>query len=468
MSRSHARRTRTTSVALPTVPSARSLPASVSASAARQRRRAILVLAAVMIVAAADSGALGATAVPIRRSLGISNAQVGLLGTASALAAGVAVLPMGQLTDRVNRVRLLSYSIAVWSLAMVVTALAPSYLVLILARVLLGAATTTAGPTLASLVGDLFGPGERARIWSLLLSGQLVGLGIGSVVGGELAVLFSWRAGFGWLALPGALVALAVALGVPEPVRTQRPEGSADVRRLAGAVRHVLSIRTNVLIIVATFLGYTFLGGARTFAVELLRSRYAVPQAVASLILLAIGVGGLAGMVLAGRRADRLRRHGHGRSRIGLASFGYLAAAALFALGLLSSTAAITVPLFVLAAAALAMPDAPLNAVRLDIVEPWLWGRAEGVRSCLYTAAHAVAPVSFGMISGLVGASRSAVLAPANGAALATTFLIMLAPVFVAGLVLLGARHRHDADVMHASRRAVTRPREPPAARAGG
>ncbi len=155
--------------------------------------------------------------------------------------------------------------------------------------------------------------------------------------------------------------------------------------------------------------------------------------------------------VLAGRVADRLLRRGRPSARVGVGTVGYLAAAALFIPGLLSPWLVVSVPLFVLGGAALAAPDSPLNAARLDIMHPRLWGRAEGVRTVLQMLAYAAAPLVFGFVSGLLGGPGGSggvgATSRANGNALAETFLIMLIPLAIAGLALLRARRSYPCDV---------------------
>lgn len=137
----------------------------------------------------------------------------------------------------------------------------------------------------------------------------------------------------------------------------------------------------------------------------------------------------------------------------------YLAAAVLFAPAIISSALIISVPLFLLAVAALAAPNAPLDAARLDIMHPLLRGRAEGVRTLLRTLFEAMAPLMFGVLSGVLGgavsttgqSSAAALVASAQG--LQKTFLIMLVPLAAAGLLLLRARRTYARDVAtaHAS-----------------
>ena len=183
----------------------------------QERTRVILVLAAILALSSADAATVGAAASPLRSALHISNTDIGLLVTVSSLVAAVATLPFGVMADRVRRTRILGLAVATWGVAMVWSAAVSSFGGLLLARVLLGVVTAAAGPLVASLVGDYFDGSERGRIYSYILTGELVGGGIGFTVTGDIAAL-SWRAAFILLALPAFFLAWYV-LKLPEPAR---------------------------------------------------------------------------------------------------------------------------------------------------------------------------------------------------------------------------------------------------------
>lgn len=226
---------------------------------------------------------------------------------------------------------------------------------------------------------------------------------------------------------------------------------------LADAVRYVLRVRTNVVLIVASALGYVFFAGVQTFAVLLLRTRYGVGESLATLLLILVGVGALAGVLLAGRLADRRLGRGHINARVVVAGVCYIAAAIVFVPALASPVLIVSMPLFVIAGGFLAAPDPPLNAARLDIMHPRLWGRAEGVRTVLFMSAFAISPLIFGFVSDLLGGPGSeAAEAGGRGAvphsnALAYTFLIMLVPLAVGGISILWARRTYPRDVATAA-----------------
>ncbi len=134
------------------------------------RRRVVVLLACVLSLSAADSGTLGALAAQIEKSFRIGNTRLGLLATVTSLVGAPATLPMGVLADRTNRVRLLVIAIIVWAATMAVTGLAVNYLMLLTVRLAGGVVLATAGPVVASLVGDYFPSAERSRIYGFMPS----------------------------------------------------------------------------------------------------------------------------------------------------------------------------------------------------------------------------------------------------------------------------------------------------------
>ncbi len=478
------------------------------------RLRIIVLFAGVYGLSSADIGTVGSVAPQLERALHISNFELGLIAAVAAFAGAVGTIPAGVLTDRFNRINLLSGSIVLWSVAQLAGALSPSFDVLMATRLALGVVTATAGPAVASLTGDYFPAAERARMLGLILTGELVGAGIGLVVSGDLGSALSWRYGFGWLAIPGVALGLAIWRGLVEPDRAggsrldpgavqfasqaglrhdpraatnpaprideEPPESEQhSIRELARrrrvppyrdlilhrdptrmhlwqAVRYVLRVRTNVVLIVSTALAYVFFAGVQTFAVLLFRARYGLSEDVATLLLVVTGAGALIGLVSAGAIADRWLARGRIAARVLVGAIAYIAAVVFFVPALLSGALIVSVPLFTLGAAGLAAPDSVLNAARLDIMHPRLWGRAEGVRTVPYMLAFAFAPLLFGFVSDSLGAHNAGaatggVASHGNGIALANTFLIMLIPTAIAGVSLLWAVRTYPRDVATAA-----------------
>jgi MFS family permease len=451
-----------------------------------ERARVIVLLACVLALNSADSSTVGASATELRHSLHIGNTDIGLLVTVASLVAAVFSIPFGVVADRFRRTRALGLAIIVWGVAMLWSATATSFDRLLLSRLFLGVVTAIAGPVVASLIGDYFAAGERGRIYSYILGGELAGAGIGFIFTGDIAAL-SWRAAFVLLALPAFILAWYV-LRLPEPERGTRnplpvvlPDDvrpspprpvnedtgdTTDAQRLAAArgltpnqarilthdlrsmnifdaVRAVLGVRTNVILIVASACGYFYLSGIQTFGVEFVKDQYHTPQAVANLLLLVVGGGALLGALFAGGLSDRWLQRGYLNARIMVAALAAVLATVLFLPALTTRSAITALPYVTVAAMMLSAQNPPIDAARLDIMPPLLWGRAEGVRTALRTLAQSLAPVTFGAASDhLFGGGRGG---------LQWTFSLMLVVMAASGIILFRALKSYPRDVATAA-----------------
>jgi predicted MFS family arabinose efflux permease len=325
---------------------------------------------------------------------------------------------------------------------------------------------------------------------------------VGLVAAGNLAGV-SWRLALWMLALLSAGVALAIWRLLPEPARGGASRLEPGARRIVDAqevdsgaeevdngaapqkrdpavkravkkaratprdglvlrrdpatmgiwqsAAYVLRLPTNVMLIVASALGYFFQAGVNTFGVLFTIAHFGVSQTAATSLLALVAVGALAGTVLGGRLADRLLGRGRASARMVVGGLAFVVSSAVFVPGLLTDRLGLALPLYIVAAAALGAPNAPLDAARLDIMPSGLWGRAEAVRTVLRTLAVAAAPLLFGVLSDqLANGPRSAtkgIAYHASGPGLKYTFLLMLIPMAMGGLLLLRGAGSYVRDV---------------------
>jgi MFS family permease len=474
------------------------------------RRRVVLLLSLVLALNSADNSAIAAIAPQLETAFHIGTAQIGLLVTVSSLVGALASVPFGILTDKTGRVRLLVVSVVMWGVAEALSGFSGSFGMLLLTRLALGAVTATAAPVVASLTGDFFPAGERGRIYGYIITGEVAGAGLGIGLASLVSAAFGWRAAFVVLAVPSFVLAWTLWRLLPEPARggqSRLEPGATRIvaahevpkRKQAGAAgdgepvrsddvvlqqvqkrgvepnqdnvviadpsrmstmqvfRYVLGVRTNVAIILASSLGYLFLSGLRTFAVIFARGHFGVGQATATVVLGVVGAGAVLGLLLAGRTADRLIRRGHVSARIVVAAIAYIGAAVLLLPALLTTRFLVSLPLLILAAAAISAPNPPLDAAQLDVVPAQLWGRAQGIRTAVRNALEAIGPLLFGVIAGLfvshdttLGSSADKAVIAAQTPGLQVAFLIMLLPLAGAGVLLLVERRHYAVDVASA------------------
>jgi len=472
------------------------------------RSRTVQLLGLVLALDTADIGTIGAIAGKLEGALQLSNTELGLLAAIPSICSALVTVPTGILVDRTNRVHMLWIAMLAWSAIQALSATAGSFEVLLLIRIGLGVATAVTLPAVASLVGDLFPSAERGRIWGLILSGELLGAAFGYVIAGEVASFGTWRLAFIVLAIPSLAGALALRRWLPEPVRggagqlapepveaartgtgddidqggpgdedtaavtagpAQREVRDRDVKPhaehvlhsdpegmgLLAAARYVLGIRTNVVLVVASALGYFYFTGLQTFGLVYFQGRFHLSHGMGTIALGSLAIGGLVGVIGGGRVADWGLRRGRVNSRIAVGAWSFAVAALLFLPGLLTSSLALALPLMMIAGIAFGARNPPLDAARLDIMHHRLWGRAESIRTFLRRSTTATAPIVFGVIADAL--ARPGVGGNANGAqgfgananahGLELASLVLLTTLALGGLCTFAAMRTYPRDV---------------------
>lgn len=118
------------------------------------------------------------------------------------------LLSGGSLSDRIGAPRLFGYGLLTFVIASTACGLAPDIVVLIIARVLQGAAAAAVLPaSLALLRQSIADPAGRARAIAIWAAGGGAAVAAGPVVGGFLTELLDWRAVF-FVNVPFGLLAL--------------------------------------------------------------------------------------------------------------------------------------------------------------------------------------------------------------------------------------------------------------------
>jgi MFS family permease len=185
---------------------------------------------------------------PIKATLGLTDAQVGLLqGLAFTLCYAVAGLPLAMAVDRTNRVRVASACVGFWSLATAACGLVSSYAGLLAARAATATAESGFSPAALSILSDKVPPTRIARVSALFLLGPPLGTGFALLLGGLILQrleaagglvlpgwgrLEPWQGLFPIIGLPGLLLALLLLLTVREPARTGAMLGDDGARRI--------------------------------------------------------------------------------------------------------------------------------------------------------------------------------------------------------------------------------------------
>ncbi|MDS1269861.1 MFS transporter [Lipingzhangella sp. LS1_29] len=154
----------------------------------------------------------------LQEEWGFSDTMGGMIMTAPLIVGAIMLVPAGYLSDRANRTGLIAAVVAVWSLLMLGSALAPVFLFFFITRVLLGAADTIDNPASGSLLADYYPPRTRAKAFGWVRLTNFAGVALGSLLGAVVAELFGWRWAFACMVIPGLIVAV-LCWRLREPLR---------------------------------------------------------------------------------------------------------------------------------------------------------------------------------------------------------------------------------------------------------
>lgn len=192
-----------------------------------------LVLAAMLSFI--DRQILSLVVGPVKADLGLSDVEISLLqGFAFAVFYAVAAVPFGWLADRFARKWIICCGIVFWSLMTFLSGFARSFGDLFAARLGVGLGEATLGPSVHSMIADLFKPDELPVAMSIYGFGVSIGAGLAFLIGGQIIDVMSkapplvlpaigslepWQLAFMIVGLPGLFLALLMALFLKEPPR---------------------------------------------------------------------------------------------------------------------------------------------------------------------------------------------------------------------------------------------------------
>jgi MFS family permease len=214
----------------------------------------VAVLFMLYIRSLADRYLMSLMVEPIKADLGLTDLQFSLLqGPAFAVLYAICAIPVGLMLDRSNRRWVLFFCVVVWSAGAGACGLAGSFVMLAVARSLVGAGEAGFTTGAYSIIGDSFPPSRVSLAMSIFIMGGLMGAGIVFLLGGPMvgAILAGgiahwpgmshfapWQQAFLITGVPGILTALLVFL-FPEPKR-QKPAAAAAPGAGAGGYGEAL------------------------------------------------------------------------------------------------------------------------------------------------------------------------------------------------------------------------------------
>jgi MFS family permease len=278
-------------------------------------------------VAFMDRGFLSLVVEPVRQSLKLSDVQIGvLIGPAFILFYSLVALPIGWLSDRTSRKRIIVLGVLFWSGCMAWTGTAQRFSQLLSARMGIGVGEATLNPAAISIISDLVPRNTVSKAVALFIAIGALGAGLGSILGGLLlgwlgrshglgglpliGAMAPWRQAFVLLGLPGLVLALLMIVLVREPDRSKNADrAGAFGWRETGA--YLIARRGSTLYIMFGFALISALPAVGAWTPAFLARTYGwTPAHIGPLFGLVQLLTNPAGIFLGGLVSDGLRRRG--------------------------------------------------------------------------------------------------------------------------------------------------------------
>lgn len=283
---------------------------------------------------------------PIKLEFGVSDTAMGLLsGLAFAVVYACLGLSAGRLSDRFPRTRVLACTIALWAIATLLCGFAFSFLLLLVARMLVAAAEAPVTPASLSLIADLYPPQRRSLAISCFTGAPTISSIVGLSAGAWVVGAYGWRTGFIVIGIPLLLMALLFRYAVNEPIRGKWDLGNHTKPPPESLYQAALALLKNRYCFIligasagATFSAFSFAMWNTTF---LVRSHHLSLADAGILAGVTTGAAAGIGSIFSGWLTDRLCDHNRAWL-LGIPLIGHVGATIAMVLYLLSPAGLLT------------------------------------------------------------------------------------------------------------------------------
>jgi predicted MFS family arabinose efflux permease len=291
-------------------------------------RRAITLLALAAFVSSSAFRICDAMLPQLALDFGTTTGGAAYVVTAFAVAYGFVQIVFGPVGDRYGKYRVIAFATLACAIGSSVAALASSLPILIAARAVSGAAGAGIVPLSMAWIGDNVPYERRQETLARFLTGTILGMSTGQVLGGVFADTVGWRWAFALLVV-GYLV---VGVLLQRELRRQRdthdvPTGGQARPRFVAQAAVVWRTPWARVVLATVFIEGLLVFGSLAFAPAYLHTRFGLSLTLAGAVVAVYAAGGLAYTVVARRVVARLGESGMvvaGGFVLGLAFLLYL------------------------------------------------------------------------------------------------------------------------------------------------
>ncbi|MFH6936752.1 MFS transporter [Flavobacterium sp. FlaQc-30] len=145
------------------------------------------------------------------KTLKITASQFGIAVSAYAFSAGISGLLTAGFADKFDRKKLLLFFYIGFTIGTVFCAIAPSFILLVAARIFTGIFGGVIGSISMAIVADLFSLQQRGKVMGFIQMGFGVSQVLGIPIGLYIANAWGWHVPFLWIAAMAAIITLVLS-----------------------------------------------------------------------------------------------------------------------------------------------------------------------------------------------------------------------------------------------------------------
>jgi predicted MFS family arabinose efflux permease len=268
--------------------------------------RVVMCLFAVLFLGVADNQTLSPLLPEIRKALGKSAQETGLLFTGYSLCAAVSVLLWGPISDLFGRKRGLVVGMLLFSAGSWASFLSTGFAGLLAGRIATGAGASMISLNAISYAADFFPYATRGWAMGVVFSSYFAALILGVPLGSMIAGVLGWRSVFalaGGTAVPLALVCSRLP-GLPAAARM--PGLGALLLAQAKSYLGFVRVRRTLTPLLASLAASAATMGFLAYLGVWLHDAFGIGTRQAGLVFIASGAAALLASPYAGSLSDRL------------------------------------------------------------------------------------------------------------------------------------------------------------------
>ncbi len=340
----------------------------------------------------------------IQGDLGLSDTEVGMMGSVVLLGMGVLVLPVSFLGEKYSTKKAITLSALVWSVGTLLSGMASSFQLLLASRFMVGAGNSAYAPLSNSLITSMYYKKDWGKKIGIYNTAMTIGMALGAIVFANLANSFGWRMAFYTVGIISAVLTVA-SLALPDPKKILAMQsGVGNVKQVEEKEKAAVNIREALKVFSKnkTLLGMCLSAGLSALVIQGINSWLSIyfvremgmSVSIAASLISVLALVAAIGYPVGGAIMDRWYQYDK-RSRVLMPSSCIVLSVLCFVVGFYFKLA----PIIFLGAFFATTANTSFHVATQELVPSWFKSVSYGVYVLFIQLLGAVGPLFVGKVS---------------------------------------------------------------------